>query len=173
MTTLDFEALSSLIESLRMARQTGFSSSSSPIVPLLEASIDITLSLRNAIKDIQFIADRTRFLNKDPIFLKGQYDFVGNTKTISVSNLEDIKLDFESGWLFNNLASLYIELKRGVPADKAVMAFIGWCAPFLPPTHEAFNAQVKEERPARTGRKQSKRKARNAYFRRHRIRSTK
>jgi hypothetical protein len=105
---LEVETLKSLIETLQMAQKYGFSSTSSPIEPLLEAGTDLMLLLG------KLFAQGRAPLRKNPElrFLEKYSDPLGNPKQITLYKRGPAYWDPESAKFLRKIATFLVALKR-------------------------------------------------------------
>lgn len=108
---LNEDALDSLIETLKLAKQVGYTSSSSPIGFLLEAGTDICLQLSSLFKE------GTKEAKKNPE-VKFNYevsDSLGNPKSFKVQEDPKTYWDPQLSEKFKQLASFFVLVKKDQP----------------------------------------------------------
>jgi hypothetical protein len=116
---LEKEGLKMLIEALQTALKYGFSSGSSPLRPLLESMIDLSLLISKC-----FIegSEEDESINPGLKFSETEQDPLGNAKQIRVSFDTPMRWDPEAGKFFKALASFIVRLNRGDAFRGAFMA---------------------------------------------------
>lgn len=116
MDYLDETQIDSLIEVLLQAKTIGFSISSSPIEPLLEVMVDLSLKLQEAFQEGRAWEARTNKLLK---FSTTDVDSLGNPKVITSEKPRTIAWDPSSSLFFKELAQTLVRLKttKRLPKD--------------------------------------------------------
>ncbi len=109
MDTLDENLLDQWIQILTEAKQVGFSSSSSPVEPLLEVMIDLCLQLKQLLQE----GSRTweARSNKSLKFSTSQVDALSNPKVIRSEKQRHTAWDPSISLFFKELAESLVRLK--------------------------------------------------------------
>lgn len=112
---LDEEGLKSLIEALQAARHFGFASSSSPVEYLLEAGVDLLLTLSSLFKD----GRPARRVNPELQFSDKEVDSLNNPKQIRLVKKQPIWQDELLAEKFKQVASFLIQVKQRDPRARS------------------------------------------------------
>lgn len=115
--TLEEDKLSQLIETLKLARQVGYSSSSSPIGFLLEAGTDICLQISSLLKE----GTEEKKKNPEVKFNYRVSDSLGNPKSFKVYKDPKTFWNPQLAQTFMDLASFFVKVKKD---DKDALEFM-------------------------------------------------
>jgi hypothetical protein len=110
-------SIDSLIETLKLAKQVGFSSSSSPIGFLLEAGTDVCLQISSLLEK----GTRARRNNPEVKFNYKVSDPLGNPKSFKIYQDPKTFWDPALAKVFRELASFFVLVKRD---DKSALDFM-------------------------------------------------
>ena len=108
---LEEDQLESLIQTLKLAQQVGFSSSSSPIGYLLEAGTDIALRISGLLNE----GTKNPRNNPEVKFNYRVSDALGNPKSFKVHSAPKVFWDPQLSEYFRKLASFFVKVKNGDP----------------------------------------------------------
>lgn len=119
--------LDNLIGSLAVARQAGFSTSSSTIIPKIETLIDLALRLADDFKSGAFAQSQANpeLQFKDSVYdtksdqMVSNLDELGNPKQIKVRFPRSFVVSSYIADWFNDLAKILVRLKQGVGSSKS------------------------------------------------------
>jgi hypothetical protein len=109
MNTLEEDRLKDLIQTLQLAQQVGFSSSSSPIGWLLEAGTDICLQISTLLKE----GTKEKKNNPEVKFNYRVSDPLGNPKSFKVYTAPKVFWNPQLSEYFKKLASFFVKVKNG------------------------------------------------------------
>jgi hypothetical protein len=117
LTTLDEKKLDSLLEAVKLAKQFGFNSSSSPVEFLLEAGIDLMLLLAKHLKV------PSKGIKQNPIILfkDDEQDSLGNPKQITINKRSKSISDPSAADICKKLASWFVMIKNQDPHRNSFM----------------------------------------------------
>jgi hypothetical protein len=157
--TLEMDRLQSLIETLQLAKQVGFSSTSSTIVALLEVAIDLNLQISNLLKRGSF-GPKT---NKHMKFLDlAEPNELGNSKQISWHSPRKFYWEPESEEILSQITSFYVQLKKQSPLPKSFMDLVKRKKSNQRP------ARAHQERKTQSAKRRAQEHKNSAYHRRQR-----
>lgn len=117
---LDENQLSLLIETLLRAKTFGFSISASPVEPLIEVMVDLSLQLRNLLKEGK--SPWQQKLNPELKFLE-QADELGNFKSLKLLKPTQPAFEPEVSEWFSRLAQDLIAVKTHHHLPKNLYSF--------------------------------------------------
>jgi len=107
--SLDENLLDLWIETLQRAKTVGFNLSSSPIEPLLEVMVDLSLQLKNALQEGRVTWEASS--NKSLKFSESQVDALSNPKVIRSEKQRHTAWDPSISLFFKDLAENLVLLK--------------------------------------------------------------
>jgi hypothetical protein len=117
--------LEAIIQALKLAQFAGFSSQSSPVVPLLEAGIDLSLALRRAFLEEDRLFEAKA--NPEIKFLDNEKaDSLGNTKSVKVFKPRKFRHEPEAAKIFTQLALFFVLTKTRPIGDSFMESFKEW-----------------------------------------------
>jgi hypothetical protein len=162
MSSLEEDRLKELIVSLQLAHKMGFSSSSSAIVPLLEAAIDCSLLISSLLKE----GSTGPNLNPEVKFLYNEKpDALGNTRSIKIFPEKKFYWNPRAEKILTQFTSFLILVKNQAPIPDRFMRLVDDVFPDKP---TKVGSKIKN-----TKKKQKSLKHKNsAYYRRQRQKKT-
>lgn len=163
---LDWDALKSLEETLRVLRISGFSSQSSPVSLLFEALIDINLALWKAFKEGR---PKSRRNNPEVIFLEqAKANELGNSPQISRFENPEEAWNPEASEFFKMLARFFVFMKKSKYhfSKKDFMSYMEMAGIF-PVAVSRLLKVIKNKNP-KNQKKTERQKANQFYYRRRR-----
>lgn len=113
--------LERLILALQTALQAGFSSLSSPLIPLVESAIDIFLAISTL---LQSGVSRQGGLNPELRFDEDQVDSLGNSKQIRIDTFDPIERDPEKAIIFMKMAEIMAFFRRSLTLPRDFMSLV-------------------------------------------------
>lgn len=158
---LDADKLRGLISTLQLAQKLGYSSTSSPVEYLFDASIDILILLSMELKEGKMPIRKTPELK----FSERYQDVLGNPKQIRIERKDPLWFDPEVAKYLRKLASLMVVLKRrqSLPtALKSAGLAVGSLLTFSPVKRQKMTINLKEKRTLVVAKQHKQR----AYYRR-------
>lgn len=114
---LEEDRLNSLLEAVKLAKEMGYSSSSSPIGYLLEAGTDLCLKISSLLKE----GTKAKRNNPEVRFNYRVSDPLGNPKSFKVIEPSKVFWSPQIAEIFRDLASFFIKVKNG---DEDVLDFM-------------------------------------------------